>query len=165
MKWNEVKKGDKFLVIRQIPEKMIFGGSKIEVNSILVTKDRDGCLGYFLDEIFISHKTSENGMDLLRKSYISLMTNYNTSSENSEKQKLQDSNLYCSCKEPELIKNNAGGDVFDFCKICKKEYKSSKSKKGGLFFNKEDRLNALAHEVGMISDGERFHLLDKNYKG
>ena len=31
--------------------------------------------------------------------------------------------LYCTCLAPDTIKNNAGGDTFLFCKICKKEYK------------------------------------------
>jgi hypothetical protein len=29
--------------------------------------------------------------------------------------------LYCDCKEPNIIKNSACGEVFDYCKKCKKE--------------------------------------------
>lgn len=32
--------------------------------------------------------------------------------------------LFCSCTEPNLVKSNAGGEVFDYCKDCKKEHKA-----------------------------------------
>ena len=48
--------------------------------------------------------------------------------------------LFCSCKSPNLVKSNAGGEVFDYCKDCKKEHKAEvksigkDSEPDGLYF-------------------------------
>ena len=34
----------------------------------------------------------------------------------------EDKGLYCRCAEPSLKKEVAGGEIYDFCKVCKKEY-------------------------------------------
>lgn len=48
--------------------------------------------------------------------------------------------LFCSCKSPNLVKSNAGGEVFNYCKDCKKEHKvetksiGKDSEPDGLYF-------------------------------
>lgn len=32
-----------------------------------------------------------------------------------------DPNLYCYCSNPRLVKSQAGGEAFDYCRGCKKE--------------------------------------------
>jgi len=164
MRISDIKDGDRFKVIKEIPVNMAYGGKSIIVNSILTVKVKlhTPDLGYHLENNFISYINSYNGEDLIGKNYIELINSYeNVKSETLNTQ--EDSNLYCSCTKPELIKNNAGGEVFDFCKICKKEHKSDKkdTQGDGIFFSlnglneKEDgRIDALARAA-------QFHALDK----
>lgn len=36
---------------------------------------------------------------------------------------LPNSDLYCDCKEPDIVKSQAYGESFDYCRSCKKEKK------------------------------------------
>jgi hypothetical protein len=125
--FNDILKTDKFLVLKDIPSGYLNSGvSYIRKGNTLTIGNGSnvGSWYFLLNGDSVCGSSSYNGTKLLKEGYLGLSNRILEDYKHQNIINLEEiieSGLYCNCNSPKLIKNNAAGEVFNYCTICKKE--------------------------------------------